>query len=218
MSFIYWIFLSLVAPSSPTTQAIAEPDLLTETQTKYSKAKYIKMDVEKVFTLTALNKEKRSGGKLFLAPKGRFRLEIEEPEKSLIVIDGKNIWIVQYPIVKEDKIQIMHSKLKTQLRSQVILSFLMGQGKVKNQFKILNKKTQDDEVTFILEPKEEGSDLKDINLVIDAKEKIIDKISYKDNLENKVSFVFKNKKFDEKFDESKFKFKIPKNSEVSEMN
>jgi outer membrane lipoprotein carrier protein len=195
-----------------------ENDILNEVQEKYSKAKSIKMEVEKELTLSALRKTKKSSGNLSLASNGKFRLEMKEPDKSLIVIDGQNIWVVQYPEFKSEKTQVMHSKLKEQLKSQVLLSFLMGQGKIKKHFKILNQKEDDGTTIIKLEPKDEGTDLKNIELQVDSDEKIINKISYKDSLDNEISYKFSNNKFEDKTKASLFKFKPPKDAEVTEMN
>ncbi len=210
------ILTSFLIPASVAKQKDLSKIILDDVQVKYSKAKFIKTEVEKKLVQPVLKKTKESNGSLVLAGNGKFRLEFKDPDKSLMVSDGKNMWVVQYPDLDSEKIQVIHSKVKEQLKSQVLLSFLMGKEKVEKHFKIMSRNDDDGILTFKLEPKEEGTDLKDIRLEVDSDKKVINKISYKDTLDNETSFKFSNNKFEDEVKTSLFKFKIPKNAEVTE--
>lgn len=194
--------------------------LLKEVETKYAQLKTASMDVSKELTLAVLKKTKKSSGQLRLASKGKFRLDILEPTKSVVAMNGKDIWVAEYPDpeFKDDKIQVLHSKFKDQLKSQVLLSFLMGQSNLQKHFKISKKEAKDDSVKYTLVPKNKNVDLKTVTLTISSEEKEIEAISYLDNLDNEIKYVFKNKKFNEGMDQKIFDFKLPKNAEVSEVN
>src|SRR4051812_1068293 len=59
---------------------------------RYRAAKAIQAKVKKTVTQEVMGTNNESEG-MFYFSKGKLRLDIEKPEKSVLVYDGKNIWL-----------------------------------------------------------------------------------------------------------------------------
>lgn len=218
--FLITVLLSLQFLTAPVSLAEAAklPATLVEAQARYAKGGNVQIDVAKELTIAVLKKKKSSKGKLNLSGNGKFRLEITEPSKSLVVMDGKDIWVVEYPDFEDEKVQVIHSKFKDQLKSQVLLKFLMGEGDLMKHFKLAKQSKEKGNVVYTLTPKSKDVDLKSVKVTVDPADKTIGAITYVDNLDTEIRYTFSNEKFYQELDKKLFTFKPPKNSEVSEMN
>ncbi len=210
--------VQIIGTQFSVADAAKGPDVLSEVHERYANGGNIQIDVKKDLKLSVLKKKKTSKGKLYLSGSGKFRLEITEPSRSLIVMDGKDVWVVDYPDFEDTKVQVLHSKYKDQIRSQVLLKFLMGDGDFMKHFKISKKEHKKNMITYTLTPKGSVVDLKTVKVVVDPADKIISSIAYTDSLENETIYAFENEKVLQSVDKKLFTFKPPKNAEVSEMN
>ncbi|MBO9666740.1 MAG: outer membrane lipoprotein carrier protein LolA [Bdellovibrio sp.] len=189
---------------------------LQKLSNKYRSAKLVEMSVEKTVKLELQGRETKYQGKIFLA-NGKFRWENETPEKTLLVFDGTTIWSVQYP-PKEfgGNPQIAKGKVDKKTRSQILISSLLG-GDLQKSFKVVNEKSDGDNV--LLEVSPTGSDLmiKSMNLVVDGKKSLLKEISYKDDIGNLTTMKFSDIKFKDSANNSLFKYQPPKNVPVTEL-
>jgi outer membrane lipoprotein carrier protein len=182
----------------------------------YNLSEGVSAKVRKTIKLSLLDDTKISTGKMFFE-KGKVRLEINEPEKSIMVVGSGVIWleteIEGFDGVKKHVTKIQSRDLGRQMRAP--LAALFGRKKAWEEFKVDSKKNEGDITYFVLSPKNaKGVEIKSMLVGVDEKKNIIRKVSYKDEIENEVIYEFENVKLNEKVSESKFDYQPPKGAEV----
>lgn len=184
---------------------------------KYSKARAVKMKVKKTVVQVLLGRKTDYSGKLFLT-KGKLRLEFERPTKSLVVVDGKYAWVVQYP--DEDfggPMQVTKTRAKEDKNSQILVDLLAG-GAMLRHFQPKDVVVSGKIKEFTLEPKSEGLAFKRLKVKIHVKTLKFASISYVDNVDNETTFEFSEIRFNPKLNKKKlFTFSPPKDAEVTEI-
>lgn len=191
--------------------------LLKEVSKKYRNTKIVKIETDKKVTSELLGKTTNYEGVIYLS-QGRFRWENETPEQSLLLFDGETIWNVQYP--PKDlggPVQVAIAKLNKNTKSQILISTLIGKDPIDKNFKVINEKTDKGLVSIHLEPLSSDLRVKDLVLDVETGTKQIKKISYKDDVENLTEIIMKKSEFGSKDRKELFKYKIPKDAQVTNL-
>lgn len=207
--FVTSIFVHILASADQT-------EALQKLAKKYRSAQLVEMNVEKTVKSELLGKETKYIGKIFLA-NGKFRWENQTPEKSLIVFDGTTIWSEQTP-PKEfgGEVQVAKGKVDKKNRSHILISSLVGADVLKN-FKVDKQEILNNSVKLQVTPQGNELNIKSLQLVIDAKENILQKISYTDDIGNLTTMNFSGVKFLKKQKNKLFKYQPPKNAQVTDL-
>lgn len=190
---------------------------LKEIDKRYQTAKSVAMDVEKTLVMGLLGKEKNSKGRLLLA-QGKMRMEIESPEKSLVVVDGKTLWVADYPPAefKNAAIQVLKGNLDSRKGAQQGFVGLLTRGGVLKHFKVTG--TQQDEKgrgVYFLAPTQETFEFKRARLTLSENGKSIYELCYWDERDNETRMRFSNVKFNAPVSAKSFEFVPPTNSDVT---
>ena len=91
-------------------------------------------------------------GRMVLAKPDRMRWSYEEPEPSLVVSDGETLWLYD-PVAKEvQRLPVLRGYL-----NGVALQFLMGEGKLLEQFRVSAEHCGDAAVDLELLPRRDAS-------------------------------------------------------------
>lgn len=189
--------------------------ILQKVEVKYT-THFVKMDVKSDVTQALLERTKTYTGKLYLAPEGRFKMDMKEPNKHMLLMNGKNIWVVDYPLDEtQDKVQILHSKSAKNLKNQGFLDIFTGVGNLQKRFKIESSDKKNDEITYKLIPKEKDAQVERVELKIDFQAELISSITFWDSLGNKTQLKFSEQDFSENTPTDIFKFKPPKDASIT---
>ena len=92
-----------------------------------------------------------SGVALFAKP-GKMRWTYEKPEPSLVVSDGKTLWIYD-PTAKE----VQEFAVGQGFLSGTAVQFLLGEGRILDAFTVRAERCAGEEVRLFLTPREEAS-------------------------------------------------------------
>jgi outer membrane lipoprotein-sorting protein len=191
--------------------------LIKSIDESYKNAKSISMDLKKILTVQLLDKVSKTSGKVLFS-KGRMRMEMDAPDKSLVVIDKKHIWVVNYPSAefKNSAIQVIQAEVSTKKgRSQNFLG-LLTQGGILKYFNVSGVlKTSDEEEVFFLQPNEATVEFKRAQMVIHPKTKKILSLKYWDELDNETGYEFSNVQFNQRLDDKSFVYHPPKNADIT---
>lgn len=197
-------------------QVLKENQNLKAIEKKYQSSKSIQMAVTKKLKIELLNKEKQSTGYIKILKGGKFKWQITEPEKSEIILTPKEVWVVDYPLDEKEKISVIKSRKPRKTQSPAVISFLIGQGGLTKNFKIVKTDIIDNQKEKIsLEAKSDKEQIKNIQVVINKVEKLIEEVSFTDHLSNRTLLIFKDVKFNEKIKEEEFIFTPPKGADVT---
>jgi outer membrane lipoprotein-sorting protein len=183
----------------------------------YQKAKTVTMDIKKTLKSQILDSNTSSSGKVMFS-KGRMRMEMAIPDKSLVVIDKKHIWVVNYPSgeFKNSALQVIKADISSKKgRSQNFLG-LLTQGGVLKYFNVSGlQKVSEEERVFFLQPNEATVEFKRAQMILNPKTKLITGLRYWDELDNETDFQFSNVKFNKDLNEKNFSYSPPKNADIT---
>ncbi|PIU00222.1 MAG: hypothetical protein COT74_04610 [Bdellovibrionales bacterium CG10_big_fil_rev_8_21_14_0_10_45_34] len=212
--------LLLFAPHMAFAKDTSAAEALRAVENKYQTAMSVKMDVKKTLRLSVLDKTKESHGEMTLQSPGHMRLELKEPDNSLLVVNPKSVWLVHHPLDDDfdDKVRVTVSKEPLKSQPQMLVVFLMGSGSLLDTFTIKNEATwKPGGEPIELEPKKKTeSEISKASLIIEAGE--IKKLSYFDHLDNETVLEFSKTKFGEKIKKTLFEYKPPKDAVVTRVD
>lgn len=210
---IVLFFLPLLAFSAGKKKS--EKDYLKLSAAKYSKAPMVVMQMEQSSLIPELNKKNVTKSKVYLSA-GLLRIENTEPNKDLVIYDGKQIWMVQDNSDFGDKLSVIKVKIDKKNKAQVFITQLLTITALKNQVKILQKNKSNGSVVLDLEPLEKDLQIKDLKIQIQEEKYFVEKLSYKDDQSNEVNIYFSNFDFQKKKNSSLFQYKVPQGVQVME--
>lgn len=196
-----------VAKSSP---------VLVEVEKHYRSAQTVQMEVSKILKLKLLDKEKKSTGKIQIKKGGYLRWETEEPNHSLVLADGKAIWLVDYLAGEDEKPNILKATNPKKSQPHAVVAFLLGEGRISDNFKVVSEKSIDqNNIDVELKPKEVTDQVRWLSLSINKEKHQIEKLSFEDVVGNLTELSFKDIHFDDNIDSKVFKFSPPKGAEIT---
>ena len=192
--------------------------LLHSVRSRYSQSNSVSMAVDKTVVLEVLEQEKKSKAKMVVGKGGKLRFESLEEPKSVTIMNEKKAMIVDYP----DKdfggpIKVLLAKLGKVKQSQTILKSIMGNENLTGLFEIALMSQNDPNYVYEMKAKKADMDVKRIQISINSKADIIQRITYWDQIGNKTDLQFSDVNFSTDENPKAFDFKIPKNADVTEL-
>lgn len=208
-----------LAKGSEAPAAIQAPEIeaLKGIDKRYQAAKSIAMDLDKTLLLGLLGKERKSKGRLLLS-KGKMRMEIESPEKSVIVVDGKMLWVADYPPAefKNAAVQVLKGKLDSKTGVQQSFVGLLTRGGILKHFKVTGVQKDDKQRNvYFLTPAKQSFEFKRAQITATPDGKAIAELKYWDERDNETRYQFSNVKFDGSLPPKSFEFVPPENADIT---
>ncbi len=180
---------------------------------KYRQAPAIQAKVKKTVVQETMGTENTSTGDFYFS-KGKLRLDFTSPEKTSLVYDGKFVWLESR--LDDKNIQVTKMRTNELKRSKSVLTALFEKKDILRNFKMVKTAEAEGAKNYFFEPKKKKAEDEIQLLQIVLKNKELDRISYKDQLENTVSFDF-SQVTKGKVPAAKFSYKVPKNAQVTEI-
>ncbi|MBI2876164.1 MAG: outer membrane lipoprotein chaperone LolA [Candidatus Tectomicrobia bacterium] len=195
-------------------EALSLEEVVDRVQKKYEETQDFTADFEQVTRLAGFKKEQGSSGKVFMKKPGKMRWEYQHPEKQLIVSDGEAIWYYNAGLH-----QVTEGKFSKAYDSKTPGMFLMGLGKLKEDFKVSlspeASQASGGPYTLELRPKDPQLQQKLSRLVItvNPKSSLVEKSVVYDPLGNVTTLRFSNIRVNVGLAPSLFAFQVPKGAE-----
>lgn len=186
---------------------------------KYQTSRAVGMKVEKEVHLVLLDEIKSSKGYLWLS-KGRFKMEMEKPENSLLLMEDENVWMVtKFSENEGTPVQVTKLKARQVRKSNPLIAVLFGDDSVWKKLKVSSSVYEKGFLTVEMEALKEAQlvDVTKLKLVIQKEKSEIREISYWDELENETSYKFSGVEFGKKVSSRFFRYVPPRNAEVTEL-
>lgn len=183
---------------------------------RYRKSELVQMEIHKKSLSKILNREHNEEGKLFFAG-GLIRFETEKPDPALAVFDGKYLWNVQLPSADfgGDTI-VTRAKIDKKNRQQLIVTELLTKESLFKHFNLEKAVTEKDDLVVEATPKKNDWNMIRLRLHFSAKENLVTRMEYWDDLDNHVDMSFKNQEFPPAKNKL-FKYTAPKGVKVNEL-
>jgi outer membrane lipoprotein carrier protein len=157
----------------------------------------------------ALNQRETESGTLFLAQGGRMRWQYDRPAGKLAVSDGRKTYLY----IPEER-QVFVQPLDTGPLAPVTLRLLLGKVDVAKEFSCESAAESDGSVTLKLALKEALAGVQDLEVRLNEKTSLVDRVAYKDALGNSITLELSNIKTGTALDPALFQFQPPKGVEV----
>lgn len=178
-----------------------------ETLQKYSGAKYISADLEKLDNKLTLGTKTTNKG-LINYSQGKVYLKLESDKKTELFFKDNKIILVDYPDQDFDKngprkVTTISKEKPAFLQS--LINLFSDSSKFFSEFKIKDSSLTGDQLVLNLAPSLKS--LKDFKLTINTKEKVIDSVQFTDDVDTQTTITFKNLDLKKKLAKSTFEFK-----------
>jgi outer membrane lipoprotein carrier protein len=197
MRLLLLLFPSL-AFAAPTA-----PEMLTRIQKLYDNTSAIVAKFDQTLESGMGGRTRKASGQVWLKKPGRMRWDYATPEKKLMVADGSTLWVYE----EEDGQAFKQPMTSSALPAQV--SFLVGQGKLSDDFEATVEKVEGGQVTLKLVPKVASAGYRYLQFVVDETTGQVNETVIYDQQGGTNKLKFTDVKLNQKVEESRFKFSPP---------
>lgn len=207
MKFILPFFFVIFSTASALA---ATPKALLDIEKKYVAAKTLEAKFNQTNWVAMTGAKKDSSGVITIEHPGKFRWETLNPDKNLLVTDGKKFWFYTPPFEQGDRGQVIEKKT-SEVQSELANLLLSGAFSKVKDLKI----EKVSEKIYRLTPKENSAgSVKVAQIEIDPRKSLIQKIHLEHEGGNKVDIELKDIKLGQKYDSAFFRFVTPSNTDV----
>jgi len=206
-------FLSTAPAGVPAAEeGKSEDPVVDALQKNYDSAPDFTADFRQETELKTINRTLKAWGKVFFKRPGKMLWRYEEPKDQWVLADGQNIYFYQ-----PDQGQVLKSPLKSAFRSDVPLTFLLGIGNLKRDFKVTSKGEEGGLYVLQLGPKDGSKGVDEVVLGVDRQTFAIGWARIRDPAGNLTTVRFTNMRRGVGLNDSMFKLQVPKGVDVVDM-
>ena len=208
------LFACFFSASLPSTAGeIREEAYVVENlQKSYNSIVDFVADFRQETEVKALNRNLKAWGKLYFKRPGRMLWRYDEPKGQLVLADGKSLYYYQ-----PEQRQVLKSPLKNAFRSDIPLSFLLGIGSLKRDFKVTLKGMEEGHYVIQLAPKGDSGGLGEILLGVDRHSFDILWARIRDAANNGTTIRFSGLRKGTGLKDSLFRLQVPDGVDVVEI-
>ncbi|HEY2989093.1 MAG TPA: outer membrane lipoprotein carrier protein LolA [Candidatus Binatia bacterium] len=193
-------------------QAPNEEQIVDNLQKTYESAGDFTADFRQETELKTVNRTLKASGKVSFKRPGKMFWSYDEPKGQWVLADGKNIYFYQ-----PDQGQVLKSPLQSAFRSDVPLTFLLGIGNLKRDFKVTSKGIEDGQYVLHLGPKDGSPGVDEVTLGVDRQNFSINWARIRDPAGNLTTVRFSNIRRGVGLNDSVFKLQVPNGADVIDM-
>jgi outer membrane lipoprotein carrier protein len=152
---VVWALFGVVASPAAAPERPSAAEVVAALQARYDSTASFRAAFRQEIESLALGQKLDSRGTVYYRRPGRMRWEFVAPEKQTVVADGRSIWMYQ-----EAQRQVVKMELASAFRTTTPLSFLVGLGKLRDDFDAeLAPGPVADVVRLRLRPREKDGDV-----------------------------------------------------------
>jgi len=197
-------------------QAAEEPknddQVVDNLQKSYDSAVDFTADFRQETELKTINRTLKAWGKVSFKRPGKMLWRYEEPKGQWVLADGQNLYFYQ-----PEQGQVLKSPLKNAFRSDVPLTFLLGIGNLKRDFKVTSKDMEGGQHVLQLGPKDGSKGVDEVALGVDPQTFAIGWARIRDPGGNLTTVRFTNMRRGVGLNDALFKPQFPNSVDVVEM-
>jgi outer membrane lipoprotein carrier protein len=209
--------VALVAPAAPAAPAAegCAAAVAERVQRRYEKVRDLRARFEQRTERVALGSAPTdalvASGEVVFAKPGKMRWTYAAPEPSLVVSDGTTLWIYDEKAREVQKLSLAQGYL-----SAAGVQFLLGDGKLVDEFSIAATACSEPAVTLVLTPKRDAQ-YERIELTVDGKSGLVAETAVVDLFGNRTVVAFRESRENAGADSALFRFAPPAGVRVLEV-
>ena len=178
----------------------------------YRKAPAVEARVKKTIHQEVMNTKNESEGRFYFS-KGKLRLDFDRPERSTLVYDGRTVWLESR--LDDKHVQVSRVKSGALRKSNSLMAALFDNKDALKAFRLLTRKEEHGLTKFAFEPRDrKATEVRSLEIALDHQ--ALSAITYRDEMENKVEFQFKDVRLGP-VAAAKFKYQPPKGASVTNL-
>lgn len=201
----------LVAAAPTPVPQIDAAWIVARVQARFDEMVDMRADVRQEVFLASLGRSESMSGTVWFKKPGRMSWDLRGEESQLIVADGEHLWFYQ----PADQ-QVLKAKLETVFRSNTPVSFLMGVGRIADDFDVTIKETTAEVFALELDPKRSNGDLGRLELVVERASFDVREARVIDPVGNVTRLEFSNLERNAGIPDERFTFVVPAGVDVVE--
>ena len=153
-----------------------------------------------------------ASGSVVLQVPGKMRWSYEKPEPSLVVSDGRTLWLYDPAFGEAQKLPVTDEGYL----SGAAIQFLLGQGNLREEFSIEARACEISSAELRLTPREAAT-YEFLTIWVDPTDGLIQRTEVADLLGNRTLVEFRDMAVNQKPDDSVFEFEPPEGVSVVEL-
>lgn len=175
-----------------------------DVQKVYDNIQDFSADFTQIYHSVSLDAERSSNGHVYFKKAGKMRWDYAKPNERYLISDGDTLWIYEPEFAQYYSQPLENAQLPSALR------FLMGDGKLVDDFHIALKKENKKQATLELKPKKKNAQFSKLHFVVNLEDTKIVEVSVFDALGNINTLSFQKMQYNQKLPDSGFDFVPPK--------
>ena len=204
---LVWICLTSV-PSSGQT-----PDLNTlmdKIQQAYEHTSALTADFVQVATLTSLNRQQTSSGRVYIEKPHAIRWEYTQPDAQTILYNGATL-----RVYTPKRHQLLQSVVDENNRTNVALLFLAGIGKLRDAFEVTPLSRQEAQLAYlVLVPRSSQAGFSELHIAVNTQSFFVEKLLIHDSIGNITEIRLSSLKVHTMLPAKTFELALPPDTEI----
>lgn len=174
---LVWICLTS-APSSAQTPDINT--LIDKIQQTYEHTSALTADFVQVATLTSLNRQQTSSGRVYIEKPHAIRWEYTQPDAQTILYNGTTL-----RVYTPKRRQLLQSVVDENNRTNVALLFLAGIGKLRDAFEVTSLSSHEPQLaSLVLVPRSSQAGFSELHIAVNTQSFFVEKLLIHDSIGN----------------------------------
>ncbi len=192
------------------SDAASLDDLLDRIQHTYDRTQALSADFVQVATLTTLNREQASAGRVYIQKPHAIRWEYTQPDAQTILYKDNTL-----RIYTPKRKQVLQSVIKADDRSNVALLFLAGIGTLKDAFTVTSLPSTESQITRLrLVPRSPQAGFTELHLAVNQQSAFIESLTIHDHIGNRTHIRFAALQTHPTLPADTFDLRLPADTEV----
>jgi len=174
---LVWLCITSVSSSGQ------PPDLdtlLDKIQQTYERTSALTARFDQIATLTSLNRQQTSSGRVYIEKPHSIRWEYTQPDAQTILYDGTTL-----RIYTPKRHQLLQSTVDENNRTNVALLFLAGIGKLRETFEVTSLSSPEPQLAYLLlMPRSSQAGFSELHIAVNTQSYFVEKLLIHDSIGN----------------------------------
>jgi outer membrane lipoprotein carrier protein len=199
--------MTSVAVSSQVSDLNAFLDKIQQT---YERTRALTANFDQVATLTSLNRQQTSAGRVYIEKPHSIRWEYTQPDAQTILYDGTTL-----RIYTPKRHQLLQSVVDENHRTNVALLFLAGVGKLRESFAVTLLSSPEPQLAYLLlMPRSSQAGFSELHIAVNTQSYFVEKLLIHDSIGNLTEIRLSSLESPAALPAKTFELAIPPDTEI----
>jgi len=184
--------------------------LLDKIQQTYEHTRVLTAHFDQVATLTSLNRQQTSAGRVYIEKPHSIRWEYTQPDAQTILYDGTTL-----RIYTPKRHQLLQSVVDENNRTNIALLFLAGVGKLRESFAVTLLSSPDPQLVYLLlMPRSSQAGFSELHIAVNTQSYFVEKLLIHDSIGNLTEIRLSSLESPTALPAKTFELAIPPDTEI----